>query len=104
MNKDEYLVIKDNSVEEVFCKPFGSLECYPMSDELSEIMMLLSDRSDSIPKDFPEQKKPFLFKLIEKRMKMYTMSLKSIKLIMFLCVLTQTPDGCNVFDLFTILG
>jgi hypothetical protein len=55
-----------NSIEELFAKQFGELTKYPMDNETSEIFikLILSKKSSIV---IPENEKPFLYKLMEKR-------------------------------------
>jgi len=55
-----------NSIEELFAKKFEQLNKYPMDNETSEIFvkLILSKGSQY---EIPENEKPFLYKLLEKR-------------------------------------
>lgn len=57
---------KSNSIEELFSKKFEQLNKYPMDNETSEIFvkLILSKNSEY---EIPENEKPFLYKLLEKR-------------------------------------
>jgi hypothetical protein len=55
-----------NSIEELFAKKFEQLNKYPMDNETSEIFVKLILSKDSAY-EIPENEKPFLYKLLEKR-------------------------------------
>lgn len=55
-----------NSIEELFAKKFEKLNKYPMDNETSEIFVKLILSKDS-KYEIPENQKPFLYVLIEKR-------------------------------------
>jgi hypothetical protein len=81
---------KENSVEELFCKRFKTLKCVPMSNDTTELLINLALSKNDI--SIPENKKPFLYKVIEKRISAcFTFKITDIKLLLFLCDLTQTP-------------
>ncbi len=63
---DFNLTEQPNSIEELFCNKFIELTKYPMDKETSEIFvkLMLSSKSDFV---IPEKEKPFIYKLLEKR-------------------------------------
>lgn len=80
-----------DSVENIFCIPFGALPKYPMDKETAELMIQLMFSGDAVP-NIPEKDKPFLYKIIESRASAsFTVKITDVKLILFLCVLTKTP-------------
>jgi hypothetical protein len=55
-----------NSIEELFAKKFEQLNKYPMDNETSEIFVkLILSKNSSF--EIPEGEKPFIYKLLEKR-------------------------------------
>jgi hypothetical protein len=55
-----------NSIEELFAKKFEQLNKYPMDNETSEIFVkLILSKNSSF--EIPESEKPFIYKLLEKR-------------------------------------
>lgn len=86
--------IEKNSIEKLICEPFEKLHRFPMNDELSKIMiqLMLSDVN------IPEDERPFLYQLIEKRIKhCFSYEINDPKLILFLCILTETPGNAIMY-------
>jgi hypothetical protein len=55
-----------NSIEELFAKKFEKLSKYPMDNETSEIFVkLILSKNSSY--EVPEEEKPFIYKLLQKR-------------------------------------
>jgi hypothetical protein len=77
---------KENSVETLFCEKFENLPRLQMSKETTELMIKLIL---SKPKfNIPEKDKPFLFKLIEKRIETcFTYVITDQKLLLYECPL-----------------
>lgn len=95
----EYLKFstKDDStsIKRLFCTPMDKLQRHSMSRELSEIMIALMFGGKS--NEFKDSDKPWLYQLIEKRLKMcfnYTLDEKTI---LFLCVLTGSPGKAVMY-------
>lgn len=55
-----------NSIEELFAKKFEKLNKYPMDNDTSEIFVKLVLSKNSAY-EIPESEKPFIYKLLEKR-------------------------------------
>lgn len=72
--------IKSDTIEKVICIPFHQLvksnKGEQMSNELTEIMILLTLKKEKYLNLIPEEEKPFLWKVMEKRMKAYHTSLR----------------------------
>lgn len=86
-----------NSIETKFCVPFEKLPKHPMNEEVSGMMIQLL-MSHNAPVSIPEKEKPFLYKVIESRAKAsFSFKLEDPKLIIFLCVLTQSPGTAVMY-------
>ena len=86
---DFELTKASNSIEELFAKHFD--ECYkiPMDNETSEIFMKLTLLKD-IDLDIPEEEKPFIYKLIEKRISVIHDFKLDDKVLMFLSFICES--------------
>ena len=85
-------VIEKNSIEEIFCKPFHELERHEMSEDTAELLitlLLISKRGNKL--NIPEEEKPFMFKLIEKRVNYVFNYELDQETIIFLTQLCETP-------------
>lgn len=94
-------VIEKNSAEELFCKPFGELEKNPLDQNDMELMIhLLMIASGRFGKrlDIPEEEKPFLYKVMEKRMNVvFNFKIVDPEALMFMSYMSQTPAGVVMY-------
>ena len=82
-----------NSIEELFAKKFEQLNKYPMDNEISEIFVKLI-LSKSGGYKVPEEEKPFLYKLLEKRILLIHDYEVDDRVILFLCCICKSAgDG-----------
>ena len=86
--------IKSDTIEKVICIPFHQLvksnKVKEMSSELSEILIILLSQKKTTLINIPEEEKPFLWKVMEKRMKAYhTFRITDERLYLFLCAVTE---------------
>ncbi len=90
-------VIKQkNAVEKYFCEPFDKAQRVPMSKENTEILMRLLMTKEL--GDVPENKKPFLVKVIEGRLKTsLSFSINDSRLILFIAIISQTPGTAIMY-------
>lgn len=82
-----------NSIEELFAKTFDESQKTPMTNQLSEVFIKLTLLKD-INLDIPEEEKPFIYKVIEKRI--YTLHNYKVddKVLLFLsCLCESAGDG-----------
>lgn len=90
-------ILKDGTaIEKIFCEPFEKLQRHQMSEDLTKLMikLMMSDKNVTIP----EKDKPFLFKVIESRIKhCFTYSIDDNRLILFLMMLTQSPGTAVMY-------
>jgi hypothetical protein len=102
MKQDQYkplpheVVKQEDAVEKYFCIPFEKSPRHPMDEENSEflIKLLLADREFELP----EEEKPFLVKLIEKRLKYgMTYKIKDSRLILFLAILARNAGSAVMY-------
>ena len=92
---DEKVIQDQTAIEELFCKPFEKLKQHNMDNETSGLMIQLLMGN---PQEIPEKEKPFLLKLIEKRIEVvFDYVITDIKLLLFLCVLTETPGKAVMY-------
>jgi hypothetical protein len=76
-----------NSIEELFAKEFEGLRKYPMDNETSEIFVKLILSKDS-KFEIPDNEKPFLYQLIEKRISVlhdYKLDDRVLLFLSFIC-------------------
>ena len=78
-----------NSIEELFAKKFEQLNKYPMDNETSEIFVKLILSKNSGFK-VPEEEKPFLYKLLEKRILLIHDYEVDDRVILFLCCICKS--------------
>lgn len=82
-----------NSIEELFAKNFQKLNKYPMDNEMSEmfVKLLLSKNSSY---DIPEEEKPHLYKIMEKRISILHDYEVDDRVLLFLCLVCKSAgDG-----------
>lgn len=80
-------VEQENSIEELFAKEFDKFKNSPMNKDTSELFITLT-LAKNIPLDIPEDEKPFLYKLMERRLEVlhnYKMDSKTLLFLSFLC-------------------
>lgn len=86
---------QSDAIEVLFCEPFEKLERFPMSTELTQDLVRLYVSKNI---EIAEDEKPFLFRLIEKRVKhLYTFEIQDHRLILFLCILTESPGKAVMY-------
>jgi len=92
---DQKVIEQPNSIEEYFCKPFEAIKVEEMSKETSEILInLLMGNLQEIP----EEEKPFIMKLIEKRIEViFDYTITDQKLLLFLSALSETPGKAVMY-------
>lgn len=91
------------AVEQFFCKPFGMLKRYPMSDANAEMLMKLLLAKGHIKKltDIPDEGKPFIYQMLEKRIQhCFTFKVEDPRLILFLAMITETPGTAVMYLAF----
>jgi len=88
--------VKEDAIENLFCKKFEKLPRHQMTEDVSKIFIQLcfSKRNDIV---IPEDKKPFLYKLIEKRLSLFTYEIKDSRIILFLAMVAQTPGTAVMY-------
>lgn len=98
MNKsmlEKEVLSKENSIEEIFCKEFEKLPIQEMDSELASILLqlLLGEI-----KEIPEKDKPFIMKLIEKRIEVcFDYEILDPKLLLFLSIVSETPGKAVMY-------
>lgn len=90
-----YSELEKNSIELEFCEPFQKLRLHPMDEETTKILIQLLFASKNVI--IPEDEKPFLYKLIEKRLTAYTYTITDTRLIFFLIVISRTPGKAVMY-------
>lgn len=87
-------------IEEKFCKKFGKLQRYPMSEELNKLMIVLFLIKDE--NNYPSEiKKEFLYQVISKRLEScFTFLISDWRLILFLMFLSETPGTAVMYLTF----
>lgn len=76
-----------DSIEELFAKEFDKFKNSPMDKDTSELFITLT-LAKNIPIDIPEDEKPFLYKLMERRLEVlhnYKLDFKTLLFLSFLC-------------------
>ena len=84
---DISVTTQENSIEELFAKEFDKFKNSPMDKDTSELFITLT-LAKNIPIDIPEGKKPFLYKLMERRLEVlhnYKLDFKTLLFLSFLC-------------------
>lgn len=78
---------------------YADVENIPLRDmtmEETELLLLLYNNK-SINGTIKEGDKPFLYKVIEKRLAIYSFTITDPKLLLFLCGITQTPGKAVLY-------
>lgn len=80
---------QDNSIEELFAKEFEKTEKYPMDDFTTEMLVKLT-LSKNTSYAIPEGEKPFLYKLMEKRIEVLHDFELDERTLLFLCCICKS--------------
>jgi hypothetical protein len=81
------LTQKEDSIEELFAKKFDLLTKYPMDNETAEIFIKLSMSKNS-SYVIPENDKPFIYKIMERRIEVihnYTVDDRILLFLSYIC-------------------
>ena len=85
-------ILDPNAIEEIVCKKMEKLTTVRMTNELSSILIQLMLVPKDKPFKIPQEEKPFLFQVIEKRIEIcFTFKTQDDRLILFLAALSVTP-------------
>lgn len=87
-----------NSIEEIVCVPFDKVQRVPMTKELTGmlIQMLMADPKPT--KDVPEKEKPFLYALIEKRVKFaFQYKIDDARVILLISLVAKSPGTAVLY-------
>lgn len=88
---------KPDAVEKIFCEPFEKLKMHPMSKDVSEILVKLLLYKGAF-KELPDKEKPFLYQVIEKRIKYcFTFNIEDPRLILFLAIVAESPGTAVMY-------
>jgi hypothetical protein len=80
------------AIEKYFCVEFEKLRQMPMDEETTSILAKLLFSKPLDIKDIPEKDKPFLIKMMEKRIRvLYTYQMNDAKALLFLAFISKTP-------------
>lgn len=93
---DSQVKTQDNAIEQYFCKPFEQAQRMPMDEETSMMMIQLL----MIPKDtfkIPDAEKPFLVRVIEGRLSVFSYQITDMRLLLFLAVISETPGTAIMY-------
>lgn len=86
---DENVKEQPNSIEELFAKEFEKTKKNPMDKDTSEILMkLIMSKNSSY--QIPEKDKPFLYKLLEKRIEVLHSFEVDDRVLLFLCCICRS--------------
>lgn len=88
---DKKEIENPRAIEENVCLKIKSLRTFPMSENDTEIlcMLLMSNNRNPV---IPQEQKPFLYQLIEKRLEVVLkFKINDSRLILFLMQVTETP-------------
>jgi|SRR3989304_5130398 len=92
---------QEDAVEKYFCIPFEKAQVYQMNQENSIFLfqLLMANKlNGGGERIIPEKKKPFLVKLIEKRIKhCFTFEINDSGLILFLAIISKTAGGAVMY-------
>lgn len=87
---------EENAIEEIVCKEMSKLTVIPMDEGVGRLLMTLL--LSSKPLEIPEEEKPFLYSLIEKRVEnCFTFKIKETKLILFLALVSESPGKAILY-------
>ena len=93
---DISVIEQPNSIEELFAKEFEKTNKQPMDDFTTEMLVKLS-LSKSSPYKLPEEEKPFLYKLMEKRISVVHDFELDDRTLLFLCCICKSADVCVMY-------
>jgi len=88
------------AVELLFCKPFGQLAKHEMNKEDTEDLIRLMLAKPTSLKDAPikEEEKPFVYKLIEKRVEhTFTFRINDSRLVLFLAIICKSAGDAVMY-------
>lgn len=86
-----------DAVEKIFCQPFEKLKRYPVNGENMEILMKLLLYKNAFD-DIPDNEKPFIYQLIEKRIKYcFTYKIEDPRLLIFLSLIAESPGKAVMY-------
>lgn len=83
------------AIENIVCSAIKKSKKEPINDEDSEI--LISLLMSNAPLNIPEKEKPFLYKVIEKRIEFSFDFTMENKLILFLCQISKSPGNALLY-------
>lgn len=87
---------QDNAVVEYFCKAFEKAPRYPMNEEDAKTLMQLLMSKGKI--EMPEDKKPFLVKVIDARDKgCFTYKMDDIRVQLFIAMIAESPGTAVMY-------
>lgn len=82
-------------IERELCKKMHSLQRHNMDEELTKTLMSVYMAKGL---NIPDKEKPFLFQVIEKRLKYcFTIKIEDQRLILFLCALAESPGSAIMY-------
>lgn len=87
---------KEDSIEELVCNPMREMKKTTMDDELFSLLLGLS--TAKVDKRIPQDEKPFIFQLIEKRiLACFTFSISDDRAILVLCMVAVSPGKAVMY-------
>lgn len=86
---DFNVTMQENSIEELFCKKFEQLIMKPMDNNTAKIFIELGLSRDIVFR-IPDEEKPFLYKLIEKRVSLVHSFELDDRVLLFLCCICKS--------------
>lgn len=88
------VVHEEDAIEKYFCKEFKKLPTFPMGARDSELLVRLLLGGDLV---IPQEEKPFLIQVIEKRVEhCFTYTINS-KAVAFIAALTENPGTAIMY-------
>lgn len=87
---------QENSIEELFAKEFEKTKKEPMDDFVSEMLVKLI-LSKNMSYSIPEGEKPFLYKLMEKRISVIHDFELDERTLVFLCCICKSAGVCVMY-------
>jgi len=94
------ITTQPDAIERLFCKPFKSLARHEMDKETTDMLIRLLMAKPTTLEDAPitEEDKPFVYKLIEKRIKYaLTFRITDSRLMVFLAVLCKSAGSAVMY-------
>jgi hypothetical protein len=90
------VIQQEDSIEELFAKKFDKLNKYPMDNETAEIFikLRLSKNSSYV---IPEDDKPFLYKVMEKRISVIHSYTVDDRVLLFLSFVSKSAGICVMY-------